>query len=304
METDEGDCSSPEFRHPRVMHLFRMQERLVAMGARALAEEAERSVQRPDSAAEPAAVAGSEGEDEAEEVSGDTFADYRPAKVQLGGPHPDPVVETASLAGVQPPHPTFRLAIAAEMDPALPADGEALQHTPAANLSCLQLEAVTYACQRHEQFLDGGQRAGFLLGDGAGMGKGRTVAAIITENYLRGRKRHLWVSIGPDLKLDAERDLKDMGEHGIEVHALNKKAYGSLASKGVKEGVLFCSYATLIASKGGPGGSRLDQIVQWCGGKHFDGAIVLDECHKAKNLVPEVCNQGPSPSPLPLCDGR
>ena len=28
----------------------------------------------------------------------------------------------------------------------------------------------------------------------------------------------------------------------------------------------------------GPG-SRLEQIVDWCGGEAFDGALVLDECH-------------------------
>ena len=27
-------------------------------------------------------------------------------------------------------------------------------------------------------------------------------------------------------------------------------------------------------------GSRLEQIVDWCGGEAFDGAIVFDECHK------------------------
>lgn len=31
-----------------------------------------------------------------------------------------------------------------------------------------------------------------LAGDGAGVGKGRTVAGIIYENYLLGRKRALW----------------------------------------------------------------------------------------------------------------
>ena len=29
----------------------------------------------------------------------------------------------------------------------------------------------------------------------------------------------------------------------------------------------------------GPG-SRLAKIVEWCGGEHFDGAIVFDECHR------------------------
>lgn len=46
--------------------------------------------------------------------------------------------------------------------------------------------------QQHEVLLPSGQRAGFLIGDGAGVGKGRTVAGIILENYLRGRKKSLW----------------------------------------------------------------------------------------------------------------
>lgn len=46
--------------------------------------------------------------------------------------------------------------------------------------------------QQHEILLPSGQRAGFLIGDGAGVGKGRTVAGIILENYLRGRKKSLW----------------------------------------------------------------------------------------------------------------
>jgi hypothetical protein len=29
----------------------------------------------------------------------------------------------------------------------------------------------------------------------------------------------------------------------------------------------------------------LDQIVKWCG-EDFDGCIIFDECHRAKNCVP------------------
>lgn len=46
--------------------------------------------------------------------------------------------------------------------------------------------------QQHEVILQNNQRAGFLIGDGAGVGKGRTVAGIILENYLKGRKKALW----------------------------------------------------------------------------------------------------------------
>ena len=61
-----------------------------------------------------------------------------------------------------------------------------------------------------------------VAGDGAGVGKGRTIAGVIYENYLKGRKRAIWVSVSNDLKYDAERDLRDIGASKIEVHALNK----------------------------------------------------------------------------------
>ena len=56
-------------------------------------------------------------------------------------------------------------------------------------LSAPQLETCRLACQRHTSFLPDGRRAGFLLGDGAGVGKGRQLAAIILDSYLRGHKR-------------------------------------------------------------------------------------------------------------------
>ena len=42
-------------------------------------------------------------------AEGVTFTDYRPAKLSYGAPHPDPVVETASLAAVEPPDVTYEL---------------------------------------------------------------------------------------------------------------------------------------------------------------------------------------------------
>lgn len=62
----------------------------------------------------------------------------------------------------------------------------------------------------------------FILGDGAGVGKGRTIAGIIYENFLQDRKKAIWVSISNDLSIDAKRDLKDIGANGIKVHNLTK----------------------------------------------------------------------------------
>ncbi|XP_036702962.1 protein strawberry notch homolog 2 isoform X4 [Balaenoptera musculus] len=206
-------------------------------------------------------------EDEAEELGhAETYADYVPSKSKLGKQHPDRVVETSTLSSVPPPDITYTLALASSDSGAL---------------SALQLEAITYACQQHEVLLPGGQRAGFLIGDGAGVGKGRTVAGIILENYLRGRKKALWFSVSNDLKYDAERDLRDIAAPGIAVHALSKIKYGDNTTS---EGVLFATYSALIGESqaGGQHRTRIRQILEWCG-EAFNGVIVFDECHKAKN---------------------
>ena len=130
------------------------------------------------------------------------------------------------------------------------------------------------------------RRAGFFIGDGAGIGKGRTLAALILENWRRGRRRHVWISISSDLKFDAKRDLEDLGAR-IQVHDLRKLSYGPLEEQGVDHGVVFLTYASLISANKGKQ-SRLEQLVEWCGGKSFAGCLLFDEAHKAKNLFPET----------------
>ena len=54
-------------------------------------------------------------------------------------------------------------------------------------------------------------RKGFFLGDGAGVGKGRTIAACIKEHFAAGHgTRAVWVSVSKDLNFDAQRDLDDV----------------------------------------------------------------------------------------------
>lgn len=72
----------------------------------------------------------------------------------------------------------------------------------AGRLSSAQLEAVLYACMRFQRRLPGGERGGFFLGDGAGVGKGRQIAAIIKDFFAAGgpQPRVLWVSTSNDLR--------------------------------------------------------------------------------------------------------
>ena len=124
------------------------------------------------------------------------------------------------------------------------------------------------------------------------MGKGRQIAAVIMDNYCRGRRKHIWFSVSTDLRLDAERDLRDIGAVGIGVIDGCKgldKGRGVFGMRGdTKEGVVFSTYATLVSAVQQQSAvkiqgqkrqktRRLDQLIEWCGGEDFDGTLVFDE---------------------------
>ena len=226
--------------------------------------------------------AGGQG-DEAQTVEEDVrYEAYTPRVVKIKGMkrHPSDAVENGTLATVAPPAVTYALKLAEER-PKVVKEGR---------LSDLQLEFVTYACQRHDEDLASGARCGFFLGDGAGMGKGRQLAGLILENVLQGRKKHIWVSTNIDLHEDAARDLGDVGVDEVSVFQLPAQQKTVIKQDA---GVLFCTYSGLSKGcsaksieRGTP--ARLDQIVAWCGGEDFDGCLLFDEAHRAKNLISEV----------------
>jgi len=106
----------------------------------------------------------------------------------------------------------------------------------------------------------------YIAGDGAGVGKGRTIAAIIYENFLQGRKKSIWMSVSPDLSDVAQKDLNDIGAN-INVHSMKHMTTG----KKFKVGVLFCTYACLVYNAEGKT-NRLNQVVEWFE-KDYDGVV-------------------------------
>ena len=233
-----------------------------------------------------------------EEVNVEVFDGYCPS-IMFGRKHPGKVCESRVLASVRLPPLTY------------PCDG--IQHMLDQDLlSSLQLEGVLFACQKHLSILPSGERAGFFIGDGAGVGKGRQLAAIIAESTARGRRKHLWFSVSADLTRDARRDFDDIGCRGINIidgcRALDRK---KVFSDKTSEGVIFSTYASLTSQSRGSG-KRLEQMLAWCSGRNgqassppltssssssaasssnnmqissdFNGVIVFDECHKAKNV--------------------
>lgn len=165
-----------------------------------------------------------------------------------------------------------------------------------------------YANQRWSQrFEDGHQtRAGFFLGDGAGLGKGRQISALLYEHFRGHGKRAVWLSVSPDLKLDAMRDVQDLAlpEH-LPLHPENGSLpnIGENLNKKLGDGVLFMTYATMIMSrrKLDPNvppeelaipGSRIKQLVDWLSVDQ-EPLIVLDECHKVSKsfeLISSMCD--------------
>ena len=133
-------------------------------------------------------------------------------------------------------------------------------------------------------------RRGWMLGDGTGCGKGRQVAAIILDRWLRGTKRALWLSQSDKLLEDTRRDWTAIGGREDDVIPLGKVRQG--ADIPHAEGVLFTTYATLRSPARQGKRSRLDQIVAWLAGgedeesRHgFSGVIVFDEAHAMANAA-------------------
>ncbi|MCQ0090363.1 MULTISPECIES: strawberry notch family protein [Rhodobacterales] len=222
--------------------------------------------------------------------------------IENAQPHPTALVQSAAMASVAPPTPSYRPKIHAS----LITDGA---------LSDAQLESIIYAGEAHEQHLsswfrhdaedqglvaceaeseNGFQlRKGWFLGDGTGCGKGRQVAGIILDNWLRGRKRAVWISKSDKLIEDAIRDWTAIGGRATDIVPLSRFKQGSEIR--FEQGILFATYATLRTAERQQGdilkASRLDQVTAWLG-KDFDGVIAFDEAHAMANAAGEKGKEG------------
>jgi predicted RNA methylase len=219
------------------------------------------------------------------------YETYRPQRIRIKDalPHPSLLCESAALALVSPPPPTYK--------PHLPSN-----IITQGLLSEAQLESVIYAGQAHCEFLSGSYivddswdnvtvvaqseenavrfRRGWFLGDGTGAGKGRQCAGIILDNWCQGRRKAIWVSKSSALIEDARRDWCALGGSEKDIIDLSNIKLGDPIP--FTQGILFCTYSTLRSQKNGK--SRLKQIVEWAGAD-FEGAIAYDECHSMGNAM-------------------
>lgn len=212
------------------------------------------------------------------ELTDNVFEEYKvaPLKVKNAKPHPAKLSESAAMSAVKAPDITYK----PHIDQKLIDEG---------TLSSAQLEVVSRAGQCHSQTLPNGETRGFFCGDGTGVGKGRTVAGIILDNFNQGRKKAVWISKGHDLlkdTLDYTKDVFGRNDMVVEFNG-GKKADSSLKSD---DTILYLTYNKL--SQGwNKENSNFEKIVSWLG-KDFDGVIAFDEAHMMSNAGGKVTNRG------------
>ncbi|MDE2439462.1 MAG: strawberry notch family protein, partial [Betaproteobacteria bacterium] len=212
---------------------------------------------------------------------------YQPTRVAIdrAGQHPTQLVESIAMGSIAAPIPTYV--------PKLP--GEIVAKRV---LSAAQLETLIYAGEAHSHFLPGSYRLsddkanlipspdgevyrqGYFIGDGTGAGKGREVAAIIMDQWVRGNRKHIWISENNTLCEDAMRDWTALGGLAPDIQSIAKwKPHEPIQ---MAQGILFMSYPALRSKTGDR--PRLEQIIEFAG-EDFEGVIIFDEAHAMGNAA-------------------
>jgi hypothetical protein len=209
------------------------------------------------------------------------YSAWRLARIAIenASRHPDDLVESIAMASVSLPVPRYQ---------------PILQDRAISALSEAQLETIIYAGEAHARDLVGrfsanlagdrliedgdGQfyRTGFFIADGTGVGKGREAAGIILDQWNRGNRRAIWISMA-DLIEDARRDWTALGGLAIDIQPIANFPLGKPIT--MESGIVFLTYAALRSTRH-DAASRLQELLDWTG-EDFAGVIVFDKipCH-------------------------
>ncbi|MEZ5736641.1 MAG: strawberry notch family protein [Novosphingobium sp.] len=209
------------------------------------------------------------------------YLPYRPSRIAIthAQQHPTELVESVAMGSIPSPKPIE----IPQLPDHLIANGV---------LSAAQVETLIYAASAHARDIAGSYepedkgcslkpasegkayRMGYFLGDGTGAGKGRQVASMILDRWVRGERRHIWISKNEALLEDARRDWSALGGLPLDIQPLGNWKLGQPVT--MPEGILFETYPTLRSARADA--TRLEQILAWAGDA-FDGVLIFDEAH-------------------------
>lgn len=215
------------------------------------------------------------------------YLPYRPSRIVIQGAarHPTPLVESIAMGSIAAPRPGH-----VPLLPRRVLDEQLLSEA--------QLETLIYAGSAFGRDLPGRfmpveegvglsasgdgacYRAGYFLGDGTGAGKGRQVAGVVLDQWLRGNRRHIWISKNETLLEDARRDWAALGGLALDVQPLAQWRLGTPV--GMDAGILFVTYPTLRSGRADA--TRLRQLLDWAG-PDFEGVVAFDEAHAMANAA-------------------
>lgn len=209
------------------------------------------------------------------EFTNTVFSTYRVRRIEIPNAqeHPTQLVESAALASVLPPVPSYK----PHFHPEIISRGV---------LSDVQLEAVIYAGEAHSKYLPAHPddekklppRQGFLVGHGAGFGKSRVACGIIADNWVQGRRRHLWFAENTRVIDDARAEWVAFGGKPEDIIDIRELAHDKPIPP--FSGIIFATYASLRMVT--ENGTRMQQLANWFGTGE-DGAVIFDEAQNLRN---------------------
>ena len=83
------------------------------------------------------------------------------------------------------------------------------------------------------------------------------------DNWLKGRRKAVWISKSDKLIEDAQRDWSALGQEKLSI--VPQSRYRPGHADQLAQGILFTTYATLRSSEREGKASRLKQMLDWLG---------------------------------------
>ena len=194
--------------------------------------------------------------------------------------HPTQIIEPSTLAATPYPDPTYK--------PMLPV--EAIER---GFVSDAQFECVTYALQAITAYLPGSpmgprgprMKGGFIIGDGTGVGKTNEFCAVIMDQTLRGKTRHIVV-------VERSKHVKHIGEGwqmigGDPRNVMFQGERHATEPLPSRNGIMVTTYALLRDER------RYRALLDWANeNETMDGVLVFDEAHNMRNAVEDEHKEG------------